>query len=191
LLEGCPIVPDRTGDPDRCAARAALAGPIPRRLLIAGGPYTGAVPTRRALAAIARGVVAAGMPEPDVLALHAAPPDGVRRALEDLGLPRRLRACRAVIVAAERLDPATLPGSPAFEIATAARQVGVPAYAIAAVSELGAFEERMLDLQIVLRAAGTRSLTSAGASVARLAGPPAPAPERGGRLSSGSRGTRT
>jgi glycerate kinase len=74
---------------------------------------------------------------------------------------------RAVVIAAARLDERTLAGSPAFEIATRARQAGVPAYAVTADDGLDAFDARMLDLQLVLQARDGRALAAAGR---RLAG---------------------
>ncbi len=71
----------------------------------------------------------------------------------------RMRAARAVVVGAERLDERTLLGSAMFEIATRARQAGVPAYAVTAENALSLFDARILDLQVIL--AGTRH---AGAS---------------------------
>ena len=56
-----------------------------------------------------------------------------------------------------RLDRGTLAGSPAFEIATRARQAGVPAYAVTGVNELDAFDARMLDLQVILQASDARA----------------------------------
>jgi glycerate 2-kinase len=71
-------------------------------------------------------------------------------------------------VALARLDEATLAGSPAFEVATRARQAGVPAYAIAAHSALDSFHARILDLQLVLRAGSSRSLSAAGRRLAAV-----------------------
>jgi glycerate kinase len=79
-----------------------------------------------------------------------------------------MRRARAVIVAAPRLDERTLEGSPAFEIATRARQAGVPCYAVTAESELDAFDARMLDLQAIQIARSTRALAAAGKRLAQL-----------------------
>lgn len=115
---------------------------------------------RRAVAALARGVRGGGGAEPDLC------------PIEDGRLPgdfdARLRSARAVIVGAERLSRATLRGSAVFEIATRARQAGVPAYAVVAKNELDAFDARMLDLQVVLVARGTRGLSAAGRKLARI-----------------------
>jgi hypothetical protein len=78
-----------------------------------------------------------------------------------------MRAARAVVVAVERLGEATLAASPTFEIATRARQAGVPAYAITAANGLDAFDARILDLQLILEASGRRALAAAAR---RLAG---------------------
>jgi glycerate 2-kinase len=84
-----------------------------------------------------------------------------------------MRRARAVVVGAERLDRETLASDrgsagEVFEIATRARQAGVPTYAVAGANELDAFDARMLDLQVVLEANGTRGLTAAGHRLARL-----------------------
>ncbi len=79
-----------------------------------------------------------------------------------------LRSARAVIIAAARLDDRTLAGSPAFEIATRARQAGVPAYAVTAENALDPFEARIVDLQVVLEAGTTRVLSAAGNRLAQL-----------------------
>jgi glycerate kinase len=55
-----------------------------------------------------------------------------------------------------------------FEIATRARQGGVPCYAIAAHNALDPFEARILDLQVVLEAGGERGLSAAGRKLAGL-----------------------
>lgn len=134
---------------------------IPQRLLLALCPFGEGLSAQRAVAALARGVRAGGMAEPDWCPIE----DG--RLPGDLDA--RLRRARAIVVGAERLDRAGLPGSPVFELATRARQAGVPAYAVAGVNELDAFDARMLDLQVVLRARGTRGLSAAGRRLAAIA----------------------
>jgi glycerate kinase len=81
---------------------------------------------------------------------------------------QRLSAARAVVIAQPRLDPGALPGSLAFEIATRARQGGVPAYAIAGPAGIDPFEARILDLQVVLLASTPRQLRSRGGELALL-----------------------
>ena len=64
----------------------------------------------------------------------------------------RMRLARAVVVGAQRLEERTLAGSVTFEIATRARQGGVPAYAVTSENALEPFDARILDLQLVLEA---------------------------------------
>ncbi|HUB73710.1 MAG TPA: hypothetical protein VL979_06710 [Solirubrobacteraceae bacterium] len=144
---------------------------VPERLLIASGPFTGALSAAEAAAALARGVRAAGRPAPDVLALDCREDDreAVREQLEAAGFEARMRAARAVVLAFARLEERTLAGSAAFEIATRARQAGVPSYAVTAHDLLDAFDARILDLQLVLEARTARSLSAAGGRLAELA----------------------
>ena len=79
---------------------------------------------------------------------------GARFILDALDAGPRMRAARAVIVGEGRLDPTTLEGKAAGELATDARQAGVPCHAIVGSAALGAFERRIIDLQTV-REAGT------------------------------------
>jgi hypothetical protein len=141
---------------------------IPRRALIASGPF-GALAAQRVAAAIARGLLAAGLPEPDTLELaDGARGDALGELLLHAGFDSRMRAARAVIVAVQRLHEETLAGSVAFEIATRARQSGVPAYAVTAENRLDAFDARILDLQAILEADGSRALAGAGRRLAKL-----------------------
>lgn len=80
----------------------------------------------------------------------------------------RLLAARAVVIATDRLDERTLAGSVAFEVATSARQGGVPAYAVTAENDLSRFDARMLDLQTILEASSSRALAVAGRKLAEL-----------------------
>ncbi|HVR05049.1 MAG TPA: glycerate kinase [Solirubrobacteraceae bacterium] len=88
--------------------------------------------------------------------------------LDALGYDKRMRAARAVILGAGRLDERTLLGSATFELATRARQAGVPAYAVAGENALSLFDARILDLQVVLQARDTRALRRAGEKLAGL-----------------------
>lgn len=142
---------------------------ISQRLLIACAPFGPRVSAATAASAIARGAQSGGLLETDVCPLPVAG-DGVdvRVLLDELDLDTRMRGARAVIVGAERLEERTLAGSVTFEIATRARQSGVPAYAITGEDELDAFDARILDLQAVVRARGVRALERAGLALARL-----------------------
>jgi glycerate 2-kinase len=94
---------------------------------------------------------------PDVAALLAA-----------LDFDTRMRRARAVVLAEAHLRERTLRGSVAFEIATRARQGGVPAYAVTGRNALAPFDARILDLQVILEANDGRTLARAGRKLARL-----------------------
>lgn len=145
--------------------------PIPRRLFVAGGRFGERLPAQRVVTAIAAGVREAGAPDPDVLALeHSnASSEDVRAQLDACGFDARMRAARAVVIAWRHLEERTLAGSAAFEIATRARQGGVPTYAIAAENALDSFDARILDLQLILRGRSERALTDAGRRLAQIA----------------------
>jgi glycerate kinase len=143
---------------------------IPQRLLIASGPFATGLPALRVAAAIGRGVEAAGRPAPDLYPIEpSADGAGGAVALLDGDFDKRLRAARAVVVAWVRLEERTLSASVAFEIATRARQGGVPAYAVTAANALDRFDARILDLQLILEARDTRQLAAAGRRLAELA----------------------
>jgi glycerate kinase len=156
LLEGCPIVATITP---------------PKHLLIAAGAFGPRLSAVAVAGAIARGVQAEGMPEPDLCPLPPASEEdvGVRATLDELHFDARMRRARAVVIGAHRLRERTLAGSFAFEIATRARQAGVPAYAVAEENLLDAFDARILDLQAIVRASSALSLEAAGRSLARIA----------------------
>jgi hypothetical protein len=103
--------------------------------------------------ALARGLIAGGLPEPDV---YADPADGL-----DATFDARMRAAFAVVVGEPVLDRASLRG-PLFEIATRARQAGVPCHAVVGEDRIDPFAKRILDLQYIL----TGDLEQAGAWLA-------------------------
>ncbi len=131
---------------------------IPRTVLIAVEPFSQWLNTERAGAAIGRGLQA-GDPS---LGVDVCPIEPTTPADFDA----RMRAARAVVVGAERLDEHTLLGSAVFEIATRARQAGVPAYAVTGENALSLFDARILDLQVILQARDTRALRRAGEKLA-------------------------
>jgi glycerate 2-kinase len=152
LLEGCPIV-------------------ISRTVLIAARPF-GRLSASGVGAAIARGLRAGGWLT-DVCPIvsreeGAEDLEDVRALLEAVDFDARMRRARAVVLGEWRLEERTLAGSAAFEIATRARQAGVPAYAVAGTSALGAFDTRILDLQVIIEAASAHSLQAAGKRLAEL-----------------------
>jgi glycerate kinase len=159
LLEGCPIVPSRT---------APLRSAIPRTLLIAARAFGERLDAERVAAAIAAGLRDGGWEAEE------CPIDGERETVAARALAHasdfdaRMRAARAVVIAEPRLHEDTLSGSAAFEIATRARQAGVPAYAVTGENRLDSFDARILDLQTIVQAQTHRSLRAAGSKLAKL-----------------------
>ena len=77
---------------------------------------------------------------------------GAAFVLGALSFDERMRAAHAVIVGEARLDAATLRGGVAGEIATRARQSGVPCHAVVGTNLADRFEARILDLQAIREA---------------------------------------
>ncbi len=153
---------------------------IPRTVLIAVEPFGEGLTAERAGAAIGRGLQAGDpslgvdlcpiepTPTTEDLPATSSSPADVSKLLQAIDFDARMRAARAVVVGAERLDERTVVGSPTFEIATRARQAGVPAYAVAGENDLSLFDARILDLQVVLQARDTQALRRAGEKLAGL-----------------------
>jgi glycerate kinase len=93
---------------------------------------------------------------------------GASHVLDAIGFEARLRRARAVVTGEGRLDEQSLAGKALSEVATRARQSGVPCHAIVGSSALDRFGMRILDLQAVLEAGGIGELTAAGERLARL-----------------------
>ena len=92
---------------------------------------------------------------------------GAGFVLDLLGFDRRMLEARAVVTGEGCLDEQSLAGKVVSEVATRARQMGVPSHAIVAQRALDAFGARILDLQAVLEGGTPRALSAAGR---RLAG---------------------
>lgn len=93
---------------------------------------------------------------------------GAAFVLSALGFDTRMVAARAVVVGEGRLDAQTLQGKIAGEIATRARQKGVPAHAVVGHNDLDPFEQRILDLGAILEASSLAGLEAAGTALAAL-----------------------
>lgn len=143
-----------------------MSDAIPHHVLLACSRLAGGLDASAVADAIDRGLQRGGAPAPDICPLPARREDPAR-LLRRLDFDRRMLAARALVLAVARLTPRTLARSLAFELATRARQSGVPCYAIAARSTLDAFDGRMLDLQVVLQGGDAKELEAAGR---RLAG---------------------
>jgi glycerate kinase len=142
---------------------------IPNTFLLAVCAFGEELPAERVASAIARGVVTAGRPADPCPLAPTRQGEALRTLLDEVGFDARMRSAHAVVIATERLEERTLSGSPAFELATRARQAGVPAYAVTAENALAPFDARILDLQLVLEADSTRALANAGKKLASLA----------------------
>jgi glycerate kinase len=97
---------------------------------------------------------------------------GARFVLDSLDFDRRLRAARAVVTGEGRLDEGTLEGKAAGEVATRARQAGVPAFAVAGSNALDLFDQRILDLGKIIEAGTAHELEAAGRTLAATIGMP-------------------
>jgi glycerate kinase len=87
---------------------------------------------------------------------------GAPFVLDALDFDERMRASRAVVTGAGKLDEQTLQGKLVGEIGTRARQGGVPLHAIVGQDALDAFGKRMIDLQMVQEATDHEQLEAAG-----------------------------
>jgi glycerate 2-kinase len=93
---------------------------------------------------------------------------GAAFVLDALRFDERMRAARAVVTGEGRLDLQSLAGKAVSEVATRARQAGVPCHAIVGSRRLDAFGARILDLQAVLEATTAAEIERAGAELATL-----------------------
>jgi glycerate kinase len=91
---------------------------------------------------------------------------GAAFVLDAVGFDPRMRAARAVITGEGRLDRQSLVGKLVGEVATRARQAGVPCHAIVGSNELEPFDARILDLQSVVQASTRAELVAAGSQLA-------------------------
>jgi hypothetical protein len=146
---------------------------IPTTPLLVTSAFGAGLSAPDVAAAIARGLRAGGVPAPDTCPIDPAHEHGAdaREFLDAHDFDARMRRARAVIVAAEQLWEQTLAGSATFEVATRARQAGVPVYAITGENGLDPFDARILDLQLIIEASGARALAGAVRKLAPLLQP--------------------
>ena len=143
---------------------------ISKTVLVAPEAFDAELSAERVAAAIGRGLCANGAVEVDLCPISEVDRDvaAIKRHLATIDFDARMRAARAIVVGTARLDETTLLGSVAFELATRARQAGVPAYAVTGASSLDLFDTRILDLQVTLVARDARTLRRAGEQLAQL-----------------------
>ena len=94
---------------------------------------------------------------------------GAQFVLDAVDFDRRMRAARAVVTGEGKLDQQSLAGKVVSEVATRARQAGVPCHAIVGTRELDSFGVRVLDLQAVFEAGTTRQIRAAARRLAERA----------------------
>ncbi len=93
---------------------------------------------------------------------------GAPFVLDAIGFDLRMRAARAVVTGEGRLDQQSLAGKLVSEVATRARQAGVPCHAVVGSRQLDAFGARVLDLQAVIEASTVAEIGAAGRRLAEL-----------------------
>jgi glycerate kinase len=93
---------------------------------------------------------------------------GAAFVLDAIGFDARMRRARAVVTGEGKLDSQSLVGKAVSEVATRARQAGVPCHAIVGTRELDDFGARILDLQTVLEASTLAEIEDAGRRLAEL-----------------------
>jgi glycerate 2-kinase len=101
-------------------------------------------------------------------ALRAELVPGASFVLDAIEFDPRMLAARAVVTGEGRLDQQSLAGKLVSEVATRARQAGVPCHAVVGSRELDAFGARVLDLQAVIEASTSPELDAAGRLLAAL-----------------------
>ena len=93
---------------------------------------------------------------------------GAQFVLDAVDFDRRMRAARAVVTGEGKLDQQSLAGKVVSEVATRARQAGVPCHAIVGTRELDSFGVRVLDLQAVFEASTPRQISAAAQRLAEV-----------------------
>jgi glycerate kinase len=91
---------------------------------------------------------------------------GAAFVLDAVGFDTRMRAARCVITGEGRLDESSLVGKLVSEVATRARQAGVPCDAVCGIRALDGMGARVLDLERILEASTLAELRAAGRELA-------------------------
>ena len=93
---------------------------------------------------------------------------GAAFVLDAVGFDVRMRASRAVVTGEGKLDQQSLVGKVVSEVATRARQAGVPCHVVAGTRELDSMGARVLDLDRVLEASTLDEIEAAGRELAQV-----------------------
>jgi glycerate kinase len=169
--DGATALVEAAADTAQTAAHLAAAAAVGPAVIVLAAADAGAAHAPAALVEAgalggARVVVLLGPGERPDLPAGVLAESGARFVLEALGVDPRLRAARALIVGAGRLDERALRGAVEGELAVRARQAGVPCHAVVGENALDLFATRILDLQ---RIAVARTATELEAAAAALA----------------------
>jgi glycerate kinase len=139
---------------------------VPQTILVAPGPFAGMFSAAQVADAIALGLRDGGR-EVDLCPL-ADGGEGTLELLDAVGFDARMRASRCVITGERRLDARSLVGTLVSEVATRARQGGVPCHVVCSVRALDAMGARVLDLERVREATTPARLRAAGRELAAV-----------------------
>ena len=90
---------------------------------------------------------------------------GAAWVLDQVDFPARMTASRAVITGEGSLDHQTLLGKAVGEVATRARQSGVPCHAIVGRMEMTEFDARILDFESGTEATTLDAIADAAAAL--------------------------
>jgi len=152
------FAPQKGADAQQVRSMTARLGALARRLERdpRGVPMTGAA------GGLAGGFWAA-------FAAELVP--GAAFVLDAVGFDGRMQAVRAVVTGEGQLDRQSLAGKAVSEVATRARQAGVPCYAVVGSCQLDRFGQRILDLEGVIEAGTPAELERAGTELSGLIWP--------------------
>jgi glycerate kinase len=146
---------------------AGMIPGVPTTILVAPDSFEGAMSATEVAAAIGRGLEDGGHPV-DLCPIADGGEGTLDVRLAAVDFDRRMRAARAVVTGEGTLDTQSLAGKVVSEVATRARQAGVPCHAIVGTLELNTFGTRVLDLQAVCTAGTPRQISAAARRLAEV-----------------------
>ena len=131
---------------------SAGATGIPSELLVVTDHFDGTLSAEAVSEALRAGLAASGLP-------------ARVSTLEHRDYNAQMLAARAVVTGMGHLARESLVNTVLSEVATRARQAGVPCHAVVGSHALDLFELRILDLQLVLEATTLSEIEAAGAEI--------------------------
>jgi glycerate kinase len=136
---------------------------VPDTILLAPDAFTGSYSSREVAEALQRGLERSGQPA-EIFPLTDAGA-GALSVLDVAGYESRMRRALAVITGAGLLDRRSLVGTLLSDVATRARQTGVPCHAVVGRNRIDQFDLRILDLQMVIEAGPLDEISAAAARI--------------------------